>query len=114
MSTTVVGNLTADPELTYTSAGTAKCELTIAQNFGKKDDENKKVIFHSVTLWEQAAENAAESLQKGDRIIGTGRYEQEFWEKDGEKRSKYVLRLFNFGPDLSFATAVVSRNERQG
>jgi single-strand DNA-binding protein len=113
---TVVGNLTRDPELSFTASGTALAKLSVAHNhrwFNKTaNDWEEKVSFFDCVIWGALAENAAESLTKGLRVIVTGRLDLQQWEnKDGEKRSKVEIVVDTIGPDLTFATADVSRVE---
>ena len=105
----IVGNLTGDPELRYTSSGTAIANIAIAVNRRWRDRNNEwqeETSFFRGTLWREQAENAAESLQKGMRIIVTGRLEQRSWEtQEGDKRSIIEVRIDDIGPSLRWATA---------
>ena len=117
---TVIGNLTADPELRFTQSGAAVANFTVAstprqfdRNSGEWKDGN--ALFMRCSLWRQAAENAAESLSKGARVIVTGRLEQRSYEtKEGEKRTVVELQVDEIGPSLRYATAKVNRMTRQG
>lgn len=112
---TVVGNLTGDPELRYSSTGTAMARFTIAstpRNFSK--DENKWVdgeaLFLRCTAWRQLAENSAETLARGNRVIAQGRLRQRSYEtKEGEKRMVFELEVDEIGPSLKYATAKVAK-----
>lgn len=87
---TLVGNLTRDPELRFTQSGLAWCTFGLAVNYRKKkgDDWEDDPSFFNVTVWRDQADNVAESLSKGDRVIVTGRLKQRSWETDeGDKRS---------------------------
>lgn len=115
MHTTIVGNLTADPELRFTPAGVAVVRLSIAHNPRiKSGDEWKdgEPTFVSATAWRTLAENVAESLSKGARVIVTGRLTTERWEKDGAKRERLALAIEGIGPDLTYATAQVRKMTR--
>jgi single-strand DNA-binding protein len=117
-SLTVVGNLTADPDLRYTPAGVAMAKFTVAstprvfdRNSGEYRDGDP--LFLTCTAWREMAEHAAESLRKGARVIVTGRLRLSRWETDeGEKRSAYGLDVDEVGPSLRFATATVNRMTR--
>ncbi len=113
---TVMGNLTRDPELRYTPSGAAVANLAIAVSRKWKDrsDEwTEETSFFEVTTWNTLAENVAESLTKGARVIVTGRIEQQSWETpDGEKRSAVKIVADDIGPSLRWATATVIRAER--
>ncbi|WP_019148811.1 single-stranded DNA-binding protein [Timonella senegalensis] len=116
---TVVGNLTGDPELRFTSSGVAVTSFTIAstpRTFDKNSNEWKdgEALFLRCSIWREAAENAANSLTKGMRVIAQGRLVQRSYEKDGEKRSVIELQVDEVGPSLKYASAQVTRNERKG
>ncbi len=114
---TVVGNLTDDPELRYTPNGAAVCKFRIAVNRrmpdgngGWKDGETS---FFSVNCWRALAENAAESLTRGSRVIVAGRLNYRAWEnQEGEKRSAIEIEADELGPSLKWATAKVERQSR--
>jgi single-strand DNA-binding protein len=117
-SVTVVGNLTRDPELRYTPTGQATCQFGLAVNRRWQNRQTSEweeaTSFFNVTAWREMAENAGESLQKGARVIVTGRLEQRSWETpDGEKRSVVEIVADEIGPSLRWATAQVVRNERR-
>jgi single-strand DNA-binding protein len=115
---TVVGNLTRDPELRFTQTGQAKATLGIAvsrrwQNRQTQDWE-EATSFFNVICWGELGDNASESLQKGSRVIVTGRLDQRSWETpEGEKRSVVEIVADEIGPSLRYATAQVTRTERR-
>lgn len=114
---TVVGNATRDPELRFTPSGQAVATFGLAVNRRWQNRQTQeweeKVSFFDVTSWREMAENVAESVQKGTRVIVTGRLEQRSWEtNDGEKRSKIEIVADEVGPSLRYATAGVTKNER--
>lgn len=115
---TVVGNLTADPELRFTPSGAAVANFTVAstpRTFDKSTNEWKdaEALFMRCSCWRQMAENAAESLTKGSRVIVTGRLKQRSYEtKEGEKRTVVELDVDEVGPSMKYATAKVHRAER--
>jgi single-strand DNA-binding protein len=117
---TVVGNLTADPELRFTPSGAAVANFTIAstpRTFDKNTNEWKDgdALFLRCSVWRQAAENVAESLQKGTAVIAQGRLKQRSFEtKEGEKRTVVELEVDEIGPALKFATAKVTKASRGG
>lgn len=117
-SVTVVGNLASDPELRYTSSGTAMANISIAVNRRWRDKNNEwqeETSFFRGTLWREQAESAAESLHKGDRVIIAGSLEQRSWETpEGDKRSVVELRIDDIGPSLRWATATVNKTARSG
>lgn len=111
--TTITGNMTADPELRWSQSGNAWVTFTVAQNRGGKDGKEEKATFVRCKAFKELAENIAESLTKGTRVNVTGRLETEEWESNGEKRSALVLIVDTCGPDLRWATARVTRNQRK-
>jgi single-strand DNA-binding protein len=117
---TVVGNLTGDPELRFTPSGAAVANFTIAstpRNFDKQTNEWKDgdTLFLNCSIWRQAAENVAESLQKGMRVVAQGRLKQRSYEtREGEKRTVVELEVEEIGPSLKHATARVTRVNSQG
>ena len=116
---TVVGNCTRDPELRFTPSGQAVAAFGLAVNRRWQNRQTQeweeKVSFFDVTCWAQMAENVAESVQKGTRVVVTGRLDQRSWEtNDGEKRSKVEIVADEIGPSLRYATATVTKNERRG
>ncbi len=117
---TVVGNLTGDPELRFTPSGAAVANFTIASTpraFDKNSNEWKDgdTLFLNCSIWRQAAENVAESLQKGMRVVAQGRLKQRSYEtREGEKRTVVELEVEEVGPSLKYATAKVARVQRSG
>lgn len=117
---TVVGNLTGDPELRYTPSGHAVANFTVASTprvFDKQTNQWKDgdALFLRCSLWRQPAENTAESLTRGARVIVTGRLTQRSYEaKDGEKRTVVELQVDEIGPSLRYATAKVNKATRSG
>lgn len=115
---TVVGNLTADPELRFTPAGAAVANFTVASTpraFDRQSNEWKdgEALFLRCSLWKEAAENVTESLTKGTRVIVSGRLKQRSFEtREGEKRTVYELDVDEVGPSLRYATAKVTRGVR--
>src|SRR6476620_9745196 len=117
---TVVGNLVDDPELRFTPSGAAVANFRIAstpRTFDRQTNEWKDgdALFLSCSVWRQAAENVAESLQRGMRVIVQGRLKQRSYEtREGEKRTVIELEVDEVGPALAFATAKVTRASRSG
>ena len=117
---TVVGNLTADPELRFTPSGAAVANFTVAstpRTFDKNSNEWKdgEALFLRCSVWRQAAENVAESLHRGTAVIVQGRLKQRSYEtKEGEKRTVYELDVEEVGPSLRWATAKVTKASRGG
>ncbi|SNR27409.1 single-strand binding protein [Haloechinothrix alba] len=115
---TVVGNLTADPELRFTPSGTAVANFTVAstpRQFDRQSGEWKdgEALFLRCNIWRQAAENAAESLTRGMRVVVQGRLKQRSFEtKEGEKRTVVELEVDEVGPSLRYATAKVNKVSR--
>src|SRR5438445_1121864 len=116
---TVVGNVTRDPEIRYTANGAAKASFSVAvsrrwQNRQTTEWE-EQTSFFNVVCWREMAENVAESIGKGARVVVTGRLEQRSWETDnGEKRSVVEIIADEVGPSLRWATAHVQKNDRRG
>jgi single-strand DNA-binding protein len=117
---TVVGNLTADPELRYTQNGLAVANFTIAstpRNFDRaaNDWKDGEALFLRASVWRDFAEHVAGSLSKGSRVIATGRLKQRSYEtKEGEKRTAIELEVDEIGPSLRYATAQVTRTSGGG
>ncbi|GAB3913271.1 single-stranded DNA-binding protein [Kibdelosporangium lantanae] len=115
---TVVGNLTADPELRFTSSGAAVASFTVAstpRTFDRQSGEWKdgEALFMRCSIWRQAAENVAESLTRGARVIVSGRLKQRSYDtREGEKRTVIELEVDEVGPSLRYATAKVNRANR--
>ena len=116
---TVVGNLTNDPELRFTPAGAAVANFTIAstpRTFDRTSNDWKdgETLFLRASIWREAAENVAESLQKGMRIVAQGFLKSRSYEKDGEKRTVIEFEVEEIGPSLKWASAKVTRTQRSG
>jgi single-strand DNA-binding protein len=115
---TVIGNLTSDPELRFTPSGSAVANFTIAstpRTFDRQSNEWKdgETLFLRAIVWREAAENVAESLTKGMRVIATGRLKSRSYEtKEGEKRTVIELEVDEIGPSLRYANAKVNRTQR--
>ncbi|MCY3564221.1 MAG: single-stranded DNA-binding protein [Acidimicrobiia bacterium] len=116
-SVTLVGNLVEDPELRFTTSGIPRANIRLAVNRRWRDSNNEwqeETSFFSGTVWRQYAENVAESLQRGSRVIVTGRLQQRQWEtSDGDRRSVVEVRIEEIGPSLRWATADVRRTTRE-
>ena len=115
---TVVGNLTADPELRFTPSGAAVASFTVAstpRTMDKATNEWKDgdALFMRCSIWRQAAENVAESLTRGMRVVVQGRLQQRSYEtREGEKRTVVEMQVDEVGPSLKYATAKVNRAQR--
>jgi len=115
---TVVGNLTADPELRFTPSGAAVANFTVAstpRQFDRQSGEWKdgEALFMRCNIWRQAAENVAETLTRGSRVIVSGRLKQRSYEtREGEKRTVVELEVDEVGPSLRYATAKVNKVSR--
>jgi single-strand DNA-binding protein len=117
---TIVGQLVGDPEMRFTQSGSAVTSFTVAstpRTFDRRSGEFKdgEALFLRCSVWRQAAENLAESLRKGDRVIVTGKLKQRSFENtEGQKRTVIELDVDEVGPSLRYATAKVTRIERGG
>jgi single-strand DNA-binding protein len=117
---TVIGNLTADPELRFTPSGAAVANFTVAstpRSFDRQTNEWKdgEALFLRCNIWREAAENVAESLTRGARVIVSGRLKQRSFEtREGEKRTVVELEVDEIGPSLRYATAKVNKASRSG
>ena len=117
---TIVGNLTADPELRFTPSGAAVANFTVAstpRTFDRQSNEWKdgETLFMRCSIWRDAAENIAESLHRGTRVIATGRLKSRSYDtKEGEKRTVIELDVDEVGPSLRYASAKVTKAERGG
>ncbi|GAA1577848.1 single-stranded DNA-binding protein [Actinomadura kijaniata] len=117
---TIVGNLVEDPNLRFTPSGQAVASFRIASTprfFDRQSNEWKdgEALFLTCNVWRQAAENVAESLQRGMRVIVQGRLKQRSYEtKEGEKRTVFEVEVDEVGPSLRSATAKVAKTQRQG
>jgi single-strand DNA-binding protein len=115
---TLIGNLTNDPELRFTPSGSAVANFTIAstpRTFDRNSNEWKdgETLFLRASVWKEAAENVAESLTKGMRVIVEGRLKSRSYEtKEGEKRTVIELEVDEIGPSLKYANAKVNRTQR--
>jgi len=115
---TVIGNLTDDPELRFTPSGAAVAKFRVASTprfLDRTTNEWKdgEPLFLACNIWRQAAENVAESLQRGARVIVTGRLRQRSYEtREGEKRTVMELEVDEIGPSLRYATAKVQKMQR--
>ena len=115
---TLVGNVTRDPELRFTNTGQATATFGLAVNRRWQNRQSQEweeaTSFFDVVCWREMAENVAESLVRGARVIVTGRLEQRSWETpDGDKRSKIEVVADEVGPSIRWATAQVTKNERR-
>jgi len=113
---TVVGNLTADPELRFTASGVAMVNISVADSRRYQDrngDWQEDTSFFRGTCWRDMAENVAESLTKGARVVISGRLKQRTWETaEGEKRNVVELDILEIAPSLRWATATVTKTPR--
>ena len=117
---TVVGNLTADPELRFTPSGAAVANFTVASTpriYDRQSGEweDGEALFLRCNIWREAAENVAESLTRGSRVIVQGRLKQRSFEtREGEKRTVVEVEVDEIGPSLRYATAKVNKASRSG
>ena len=114
---TIIGNITGDPELRFTPSGAAVANFTVAstpRQFDRTSNEWKdgETLFMRCSVWRDAAENVAESLQKGARVLVSGRLKQRSYEKDGQKHTVVEMDVDEVGPSLKYATAKVNRTQR--
>ena len=113
---TLVGNITDDPELRFTPSGAAVANFTVAVNRRFKSGdrwEDKLDGFFRCSCWREMAENVAESLQKGSRVVVVGRLTQRSWEdQEGNKRSAVEVQVDEVGPSLRWATAAIQKSQR--
>jgi single-strand DNA-binding protein len=115
---TIVGNLTRDPELRFTPTGQATATFGVAVNRRWQNRQTNEweeaTSFFDVVCWREMAENAAQSLSKGSRVVVTGRLDQRSWETaEHERRSKIEITADEVAPSLRFATVQITRNERR-
>src|SRR5688572_9465030 len=115
---TVIGNVTRDPELRFTPSGQALANFGLAVNRMWNDrasgERKEQTSFFDIVCWAQLGQNVSESVQKGARVIVTGRLEQRSWESEsGDKRSKVEIVADEVGPSLRWATAEITKNERR-
>jgi single-strand DNA-binding protein len=117
---TLIGNLTSDPELRWTPSGAAVATFTIASTPRTLDRQTQEwkdgeALFLRCSVWREAAENVAESLTRGSRVMAQGRLKQRSFEtKEGEKRTVVELEVDEIGPSLRYATATVAKAARSG
>ena len=117
---TVVGNLTADPELRFTPNGAAVANFTVAstpRTFDRQSNEWKdgETLFLRCSIWREAAENVAESLTKGMRVVAQGRLKaRSYQDREGNNRTSWEMDVDEVGPSLRYATAKVTRSQRGG
>jgi len=114
---TLIGNLVQDPELRFTPSGAAVTNFTVASTprvFDKKTSEYRdgETLFFRCSIWRDAAENVAESLQRGSRVIVRGRLKSRSYEKDGQKHTVMEIDVDEVGPSLRYATAKVTKTQR--
>ena len=118
---TIIGNLTGDPELRFTPSGAAVANFTVAstpRQFDRQTSEWKdgETLFMRCSIWREAAENVAESLTRGTRVVVQGRLVSRSWEdkETGQKRSVMEMQVDEIGPSLRYATAKVNKTQRSG
>jgi len=116
---TVIGNLTGDPELRFTPSGSAVANFTIAstpRTFDRTSNEWKdgETLFLRASIWREAAENVAQTLTKGMRVVAQGRLKSRSYDKDGEKKTVIEFEVDEIGPSLTYASAVVTRTQKAG
>jgi len=117
---TIIGNLTNDPELRFTPSGAAVANFTVAstpRTFDRQSNEWKdgETLFMRCSVWRDAAENVAESLQRGTRVLVSGRLRSRSYEtKEGEKRTVVEMEVDEVGPSLRYATAKIAKTSRGG
>ncbi|WP_328293496.1 single-stranded DNA-binding protein [Kineococcus sp. NBC_00420] len=117
---TLIGNLTNDPELRFTPSGAAVANFTVAstpRTFDRQSNEWKdgETLFMRCAIWREAAENVAESLTRGTRVVVTGRLQSRTFDtKEGEKRTVIEMQVDEVGPSLRYATAKVNKTSRGG
>ena len=113
---TLVGNITDDPELRFTPSGSAVANFTVAVNRRFQKDgqwEDRLDGFFRCSCWRDLAENVAESLQKGTRVVVVGRLQQRSWDdQEGNKRSAIDIQVDDVGPSLRWATAQVQKSRK--
>jgi single-strand DNA-binding protein len=115
---TIVGNLTRDPELRFTPSGQATTTFGVAVNRRwqnrQTQDWEEQTSYFDVVCWAQMAENAAQSLTRGARVVVSGRLDQRSWEtQDGDRRSKIEITADEVAPSLRWATVTITKNERR-
>jgi single-strand DNA-binding protein len=115
---TGVGRLIEDPELRYTSSAVAMCKVRIAFNSRRKNEAGEWIdgdkFYANGTVWEEEAQNVAESLRKGDLVTVTGRLKTESWtDREGSKRTSTALMIDSIGPSMKYATVKVNKLDRK-
>jgi single-strand DNA-binding protein len=120
MSTMIIteANLTADPELRFTRNGQPVATVRLAVSARRKniagEFEDTRPVFYDATVWGTVAENAAESLRKGDRVLVRGAtYDEDWTDRDGQPRTKHVIQVDAIGASLRYATATLTRTTRR-
>lgn len=118
MTTILIGNLTADPELRFINSGAAVVNFTVAstpRTYDKATNEFKdgETLFMRCSMWREAAENVAESLHRGNRVIVVGKLKQRSYEKDGQKRDVIEMEVEEIGPSLRYSTATPTKADRR-
>lgn len=117
---TIIGNLTADPEMRFTPSGAAVASFTIAstpRTFNRQANEwqDGETLFMRCSIWRDAAENVAESLTKGTRVIAQGRLQQRsYTDREGVQRTVIDMTIDDIAPSLRYAQAIVERNQQHG
>jgi len=110
----IVGNVTRDPELRFIQSGTAVASFGLAWNQRSSQGGEEKAHFFDVTCWRDLAENVADSIEKGDRVVVYGRLDYRSWESEnGEKRSAVQIVADEVSPSLRWATAEVTKTDRR-
>lgn len=114
-SVTIVGNLTRDPELRYTPNGAAVANFSVAWNrrYERNGEQVEDVSYFDVTCWGSLADNVSASLQRGMRVVVSGQLDQRSWDTpDGQRRNKVEVKADDVAPSLRWASAEISRNQR--
>lgn len=116
-SVTIVGNVTEDPELRFTPSGVAVANFTVAVNSRVKKGEqweDRNDGFFRCTCWRETADNVADSIRKGTRVVVIGRLQEQKWEdSDGGKRSRVEIQVDEIGPTLRWATATIQKTAKK-
>ena len=114
---TVVGNVTRDPELRFSASGAAHCKFGLAWNhrYERNGEQMEDTSFFDVVCWSSLAENVADSITRGSRVVVFGRLDQQTWaNQDGQRRSKVEIRADDVAPSLRWAKAEITKNPRSG
>ena len=110
---TITGNLTKDPELRFTPTGKAVCNIDIAENIRKEGKEDETKFWNRIAVWDSMAENAAESLHKGDRVVVVFYSKPDTWtDRDGKERQDEKHTAIVLGAELRWATVQITKNKR--